>query len=212
MWGRSEFEGIFEKAPAEANAFLDDPARFLGEARSLRDNASKEKLEKAVEILVTERVETFEDCLAWARNKFSLYFHNRIMDLITSFPEDSMTREGAPFWSPPKRFPRPLDFSKTDPLVQQFVQAASRLKAEMHGIDRPVWANDIHALMEARTSEAHCYFLRARHPCALCAPLSIAARRYYPRGAFPAQEGGRKHGPQGQHRPAPWTPGGLCCV
>jgi ubiquitin-activating enzyme E1 len=30
-WARSEFEGLLEKAPAEANAYLADPAKYIGE-------------------------------------------------------------------------------------------------------------------------------------------------------------------------------------
>jgi hypothetical protein len=29
-WARSEFEGLLEKGPSEANAYLADPAKYIG--------------------------------------------------------------------------------------------------------------------------------------------------------------------------------------
>jgi ubiquitin-activating enzyme E1 len=33
-WARSEFEGLLEKGPSEANAYLADPAKYSGERSS----------------------------------------------------------------------------------------------------------------------------------------------------------------------------------
>jgi Ubiquitin-activating enzyme active site len=41
-------------------------------------------------------------------------FHDRIAQLVYTFPEDSVTSTGAPFWSAPKRFPHPLSFDASD--------------------------------------------------------------------------------------------------
>ena len=60
--------------------------------------------------------------------------------LTYTFPEDAATSTGAPFWSAPKRFPRPLEFSASDPAHLQFVMAASVLRAETFGIPVPDWA------------------------------------------------------------------------
>lgn len=37
------------------------------------DAAAREQLEKVVEVLVTERCSSFEDCVAWARRKFQVF-------------------------------------------------------------------------------------------------------------------------------------------
>lgn len=60
--------------------------------------------------------------------------------LTFTFPEDAVTSTGAPFWSAPKRFPRPLLFSTSDPSHIQFIMAASILRAETFGIPVPDWA------------------------------------------------------------------------
>lgn len=80
---------------------------------------------QVVEVLAAEKVSTFEDCIEWARLKFQDYFHNRVAQLVFTFPEDAVTSTGSPFWSAPKRFPRPLDFDGSDMSHASFVQVSS---------------------------------------------------------------------------------------
>lgn len=69
--------------------------------------------------------------------------------LIFTFPEDAATSTGAPFWSAPKRFPHPLQFSSADPSHLHFVMAASILRAEIFGIPIPDWTKNPKMLAEA---------------------------------------------------------------
>ena len=170
--------------------------------RQASDAAAREQLERVVEVLVTERCKTLEDCIEWARQKFQarsaaeggcpacrrpgawlkqhgaacwpgvstalapvsargrcrhrdgasrgadalrgaqMHFHDRIAQLVYTFPEDAPTSTGALFWSAPKRFPRALDWSAADPSHAAFVQAAALLRAEVYGITAPAWAQD----------------------------------------------------------------------
>lgn len=72
--------------------------------------------------------------------RFEDYFSNRVKQLTYTFPEDAATSTGSPFWSAPKRFPRPLQFSSSDPAHLQLVMAGSILRAETFGISVPDWA------------------------------------------------------------------------
>jgi ubiquitin-activating enzyme E1 len=72
-----------------------------------------------------------------------------VKQLTFTFPEDAMTSSGAPFWSAPKRFPRPLEFSSADPSHLNFLLAASILRAETFGIPIPDWAKTPKKLAEA---------------------------------------------------------------
>lgn len=74
--------------------------------------------------------------------RFEDYFSDRVKQLTFTFPEDAATSTGAPFWSAPKRFPRPLKFSSSDPSNLQFIMAAAILRAETFGIPIPEWAKD----------------------------------------------------------------------
>ena len=69
--------------------------------------------------------------------------------LTFTFPEDASTSTGTPFWSAPKRFPRPLQFSATDSSHIQLIMSASILRAESFGIAIPDWAKNTSKLADA---------------------------------------------------------------
>jgi len=148
-WARSEFEGLLEKTPAEANAFLLKPEEYKTAVRTAGDSQALELLEHVVECLVTDRCVSFEDCIKWARTRFEDYFSNRVKQLTFTFPENAITNTGSPFWSAPKRFPKPLEFTSTDPGQLSFVAAGAILCAETYGIPIPDWAWDAKKLSEA---------------------------------------------------------------
>ncbi|KAI4305340.1 hypothetical protein L6164_028712 [Bauhinia variegata] len=148
-WARSEFEGLLEKTPAEVNAYLSNPSEYASARRSAGDAQARDNLERVLECLDREKCDTFEDCITWARLKFEDYFSNRVKQLIYTFPENATTSTGAPFWSAPKRFPHPLQFSASDPGHLHFVMAASILRAETFGIPIPDWVKNPKKLAEA---------------------------------------------------------------
>uniref|UniRef100_A0A0D6QW00 E1 ubiquitin-activating enzyme n=1 Tax=Araucaria cunninghamii TaxID=56994 RepID=A0A0D6QW00_ARACU len=141
-WARSEFEGLLEKTPAEVDAFLSKPEEYKAAMRSAGDAQARDLLERVVECLISERCVTFEDCVAWARRKFEDYFSSRVKQLTFTFPENATTSGGAPFWSAPKRFPRPVEFSTDDPSHMSLLTAAAILRATTFGIPIPDWAKN----------------------------------------------------------------------
>ncbi|KAJ7959864.1 putative Ubiquitin-activating enzyme E1 [Quillaja saponaria] len=148
-WARSEFEGLLEKTPAEVNAYLSNPSEYTNAMRNAGDAQARDNLERVLECLDKEKCDSFQDCIAWARLKFEDYFADRVKQLIYTFPEDAVTSTGAPFWSAPKRFPHPLQFSTSDPGHLHFLLAASILRAETFGIPIPDWVKNPKKLAEA---------------------------------------------------------------
>jgi len=138
-WGRSEFNGAFEVAPTESKKYLSQP----GYIQSMIDAQVSEGDIKEKALLIEETLKskvscnTFEDCIRWARETFENSFVNRIKELIFNFPENATTSTGAPFWSPPKRFPQVLSFNAEDPMHLQFIIAGANLRASTFGITRP---------------------------------------------------------------------------
>lgn len=59
--------------------------------------------------------------------------------LTFTFPKDAVSNRDtlSPFWSPPKRFPEPLQFSSSDPTHLSFIKAAAMLRAEAFQIPVP---------------------------------------------------------------------------
>lgn len=81
--------------------------------------------------------------------RFEDYFVNRVKQLTFTFPEDATTSNGTPFWSAPKRFPQPLEFSTDDLSHLHFVMAASILRAGIFGIPVPDWVKSPKKLADA---------------------------------------------------------------
>lgn len=148
-WARSEFEGLLEKTPGEANAYLNNPREYMSAMKNAGDAQAKDNLERVLECLDKERCLEFQDCITWARLKFEDYFGNRVKQLTFTFPEDALTSSGTPFWSAPKRFPRALQFSDNDVSHLQFVMAASILRAETFGIPIPDWVKNPKKFVDA---------------------------------------------------------------
>ncbi|KAF8721402.1 hypothetical protein HU200_023115 [Digitaria exilis] len=148
-WARSEFEGLLDKTPNEVNSFLSNPTQYAAAMKKAGDAQARELLERVCECLEKERCERFEDCITWGRLKFEDYFSNRVKQLTFTFPEDAATSTRVPFWSAPKRFPRPLAFSATDLSHVKFIMAASILRAVSFGIVIPEWAKSTTNLIDA---------------------------------------------------------------
>lgn len=68
-WARSEFEGLFEKTPAEVNVYLSNPGEYTSSVRNTGDAQTRDNLEHIIECLDRERCESFQDCIKWARLK-----------------------------------------------------------------------------------------------------------------------------------------------
>ncbi|XP_051130239.1 ubiquitin-activating enzyme E1 1-like [Andrographis paniculata] len=148
-WARSEFEGLLEKTPTEVNAYLSNPSEYVSAMKNAGDAQARDTLERVLECLDRDRCETFQDCITWARLKFEDYFSNRVKQLTYTFPEDAVTSSGAPFWSAPKRFPRPLEFSCEDMSHLNFVLSGAILRAETFGIPIPEWVKSSEKLANA---------------------------------------------------------------
>ena len=148
-YARSEFEGLLDKSPAEANAYVSDPAGYVASARRAGDAAAREQVLSVTAALGPDAVSDWEGCVAWARLKFQDLFHDRVAQLVHTFPEDAVTATGARFWSPPKRFPTPIVFDAADPAHAGLVQAAAILKAQVYGVPVPPAAADAAAVAAA---------------------------------------------------------------
>ncbi|XP_022190676.2 ubiquitin-like modifier-activating enzyme 1 [Nilaparvata lugens] len=133
QWARDSFEGLFKQNAENAAQYLDDP-NFIEQTLRLPGVQPVEILESVKAALVDERPQSFEDCVAWARNHWEEQYSNQIKQLLFNFPQDQLTSSGQPFWSGPKRCPAPITFSVDNSLHLDYVLAAANLKAEVYGI------------------------------------------------------------------------------
>ena len=132
-WALDSFKGFFNGHPESVNCYLENYPEYL-DSLVKQGSVQKESLDNIYKSLVTERPFSFQDCVKWARFKFEESFTNTIKQLLFSFPPNSVTSSGQPFWSGTKRCPVPLQFDPNNPLHMNFIIAASNLKACVYGI------------------------------------------------------------------------------
>jgi len=60
---------------------------------------------------------------------FNNYYDHTIKDLLSIFPIDAKDKDGAPFWSGPKRAPSAIEFNPADDAHLEFVFSYANLIA-----------------------------------------------------------------------------------
>ncbi|SPQ99934.1 Ubiquitin-like 1-activating enzyme E1A [Plasmodiophora brassicae] len=142
QWARDLFEGLFKSCVDSTNQYLSEGSDFLKNLRREQPNGELETLRTIRSYLALERPMTFDDCIMWARLLFEREFNHNIRQLLHTFPADSTTATGAPFWSGPKRAPSPVEFDPADPVHMSFVEAAANLRAFNYGLSGSAYTAD----------------------------------------------------------------------
>lgn len=137
-WARCEFDDLFEKTPADVNAYLSNPSDYISTRKNV--TGSRENFERLLKFLGSEKCETFEHCVTWARFKFEEYFVKQIKDLTSLLPKHAASLDGTKFWSQPRKFPHPLGFNAKNDI--DFIMIAAKLRAECFDIPVPGWSQD----------------------------------------------------------------------
>lgn len=133
QWARDSFEGLYKNQPESVNSYLTH-ADFLEQLQKQPAGTKLETVTNLKSSLMDEKPLSFDQCIQWARLKFEEYFNNNIRQLLYNFPLDMVTSTGAPFWSGPKRAPKPVEFDIKNALHVDFVIAAANLRAQIYGL------------------------------------------------------------------------------
>jgi len=133
QWARDLFEGQFTQSPLTASQYIEEPG-FKDKVLALPGAQPVETMETVSRLLVKEKPDNFKDCVAWARLIWQKMFHDDIAQLLHNFPPDQVTSTGSPFWSGPKKCPKPLVFDTNNEMHMDFIMAAANLRAEIYGI------------------------------------------------------------------------------
>ncbi|XP_050532639.1 ubiquitin-like modifier-activating enzyme 1 [Daktulosphaira vitifoliae] len=135
QWARDMFEGLFKQSPENVKQYLENPATFVERTNRLPGLQPVEIMESTRSSIV-ERPNNLDDCIAWARLHFEEQFTNQIKQLLFNFPPDQMTSSGQPFWSGPKRCPKPILFDVNNILHLDYIFAAANLRAQTYNIQQ----------------------------------------------------------------------------
>lgn len=145
-WAKDLFHTYFAGPSDIVNAYITQKD-YLGAALKQSGN-EKQTLETLREYLVTDKPESFDDCIEWARKQFEKQYNNAIQQLLYNFPKDSQTSSGQPFWSGPKRAPDPLKFDINNPTHYSFILSGANLHAFNYGIKPSTDRDHISAVLD----------------------------------------------------------------
>lgn len=156
-WARAQFEDLFVTPAQAADKFLQSPEEYIrkvraetiqipdaGRRRTAVSNALV-ALPLLKKLLETGASATIHDCVTMAFAVFHNLFRDKIVDLVTLYPEDHTTDSGYPFWSGHKKFPQAETFDITNSTHFEFMIAASNMFAcmlKVHGAKHSSEKND----------------------------------------------------------------------
>ncbi|RLP64329.1 hypothetical protein L150_03073 [Candida albicans Ca529L] len=133
-WAKSLFQGYFAESPESVNLYLSQPNYV---EQTLKQNPDIKGTLENISKYLNNRPYTFEDCIKWARQEFETKFNHDIQQLLYNFPPDAKTSTGAPFWSGPKRAPKPLEFDINNKDHLDFIIGGANLLAFIYGLKEP---------------------------------------------------------------------------
>ena len=110
QFAKTEFERLFTELPNEVNHFIENEnfVQNLVSDQNINTSSKRATLENIFEI-VSKRM-NWENCVEESRHMFEKNFNHKPKQLLFLYPVDTKDSEGAPFWSPPKRPPVPIEF------------------------------------------------------------------------------------------------------
>ena len=85
------FEGTFTQAPLTASQYIEEPS-FKEKTLALPGAQPLETLQTAKRLIVEEKPDDFNGCVAWARLLWQELFHNQIAQLLHNFPPDQVRK------------------------------------------------------------------------------------------------------------------------
>lgn len=127
-------------------------SKFVERTSKLPGNQPTEIAELVRKVL-SERPNTFFDCVKWARLYFEQQFNHQIKQLLYNFPPNYTTTTGAPFWSGPKKCPHPIDFDLNNELHLDFIVATSNLRSYLFNIPGCSDRNEIYNIIASIPSD-----------------------------------------------------------
>lgn len=130
-WAKSLFQAYFADLPESVNLYLSQPNYV---EQTLKQNPDIKGTLENIASYLNQRPYSFEDCVKWARNEFETKFNHEIQQLLYNFPPDATTSTGAPFWSGPKRAPKPLVFDVNNKDHLDYVVGGANLLAFVYGL------------------------------------------------------------------------------
>ena len=127
-WGKNKFGELFNERPSELRSFLSDKEAYISKLK--KNNLGNQLLKELKKLKQILELKDFEDWVGYMKQRFCEDYDFQISSLIKMFPESHKDESGNPFWSGPKRFPKPIEFDKDDELHLDYIFAGANLIAD----------------------------------------------------------------------------------
>jgi len=138
-WSMDYFD-IFRRGPENILKYIADGDNFINSLSEYDKNIAKEDIFK---YCVKYKPLSWKDCAVWASDIFFELYRDNIMQLLNSFPKDSMTPEGEYFWSKGKRCPTIVEYDLSNKLVVDFLESTTHLIARVCCLDDTFNRNEL---------------------------------------------------------------------
>jgi ubiquitin-activating enzyme E1 len=160
-WSRDQFELLFVKLAKTCSAYVENPAAFEEEKRSLGE------MELGIAVFEIRAVQSMMRaavapsigaCAQLAYDIFHFLFRDKILDLQAAFPADArmVDKSGVdrgPFWNEKKRYPSPVAWNPDDETHWNFMLSATCLFAVVLGVFPPKKENEDDWLLSFRSRD-----------------------------------------------------------
>lgn len=117
-WARDYFE-FFNRVPNNINNYNKDPSYL-----DILEGIDRNQAINDINEYYSRNINTYEDCILWAKDIFEKEYNHSIKQLLHCFPKDHMMDNNL-FWSNGKRCPNPLNFNDNEVLV--FINTTAKL-------------------------------------------------------------------------------------
>jgi ubiquitin-activating enzyme E1 len=130
-WSMDYFD-IFRRGPENVLKYINDGTTFIDSLSGYDASVAKEDIYK---YCVKYNPSSWQGCATWAADMYLDLYRDQIMQLLHSFPEDSVTSDGELFWSKGKRCPQVLKLDLSNELTVDFVEATTHLFTRTCGLE-----------------------------------------------------------------------------
>ena len=130
-WSMDYFD-MFRRAPENVLKYLREGDEFISSLSGYDASLAKEDVYK---FCIKYNPASWKECAMWASDMFLELYRDNILQLLHSFPKDSVTSDGELFWSKGKRCPEVVSYDLSNKMVVDFIEATTRLITRVCGYE-----------------------------------------------------------------------------
>lgn len=142
-WAMDYFD-FFRRAPENVNNYILKGNDFINSLSGYDRNVAKNDIMK---YCVKYKPQSLYDFVVWSCDIFLGLYRDQILQLLHSFPKDSLNADGELFWSKGKRCPNVVEFDIENELVIDFIESCTHLLSKTCDLDDNFSRGDLKTML-----------------------------------------------------------------